>query len=86
MKSIFIYSAHLKTSVQSKRRLSTAQLRLGLHGEEGALAWTSKELTAVIFFASKMTKKCLGVGYLVGGDWNMSVIFPLVLGIIIPSD
>lgn len=30
---------------------------LGLHGEEGALAWTSKELTAVIFFASKMTKK-----------------------------
>ncbi|CAL1157106.1 unnamed protein product [Cladocopium goreaui] len=33
---------------------------LGLHGEEGALAWTfwtSNELTAVMFFASKMTKK-----------------------------
>lgn len=30
---------------------------LGLHGEEGALAWTSRDLTAVIFFASKMTKK-----------------------------
>lgn len=33
---------------------------LGLHGEEGALAWTfwtSNELTAVMFFASKMTRK-----------------------------
>ena len=33
------------------------RVRLGVHGEDGSIAWTQRDLTAVLFFASKVTQK-----------------------------